>query len=377
MRKKVLAPLALFSVAVIAFAGCGKDIPLPAPTDSDTEDYIMQDGSFDGLALMSDVERAFCEATGKTLYFEEFDAGGEWELHVYTEEDGEEVEWYYIDEQGEITDSAGEIVTLDDFRVRDEVLAGLGSNVSSHGATDIEWTDIVATKTDGEGYTCKMTFHVSPWIFNSNTDILNAAWEEVGTGQPLPGIDEMGLVKNGELYEANYDPDVVYLYGPVTSAGYAFSGVKSDMYYYCLGSVEIENITPGWDFSESNPREWFAGMPWVIEGRTGSSSVGRVFYSGGNSPENHNGGVAANALMKSNHWGPIPFILVTGENFTPNNPDGEYYESVRDGYFQFYESIDCVTTGVEEVERGSFGTHYRHLYTGVIGRDGIYAPAQP
>lgn len=256
------------------------------------------------------------------------------------------------------------------------------SEDSSADAASFDWTDITVTRTDEDGYVWKSTFHVSPWIFNTNTDILNATWEEVGTGQPLPGIDEIGLSKSGELYDSNWDAYSQYSGSPFTYADSAFMGVKADSYYYCLGSVKIENLTQGWDFSEADPFTAYSAMPWDFEGRsyTGSSCVGRVYFSDGTVAENHNGGVCLWASMVSNNWGPVPFILVTGDKFTPNNPDGEYYEGIRDGYFPFYSDtpniVDCNTTGTKGQREDTYGRKYWCFYTGVIGKDGIYAPAE-
>ena len=36
--------------------------------------------------------------------------------------------------------------------------------------------------------------------------------------------------------------------------------------------------------------------------------------------------------MTSNTWGPASFVIMAPENFSPNNPSGEYIDLMRKGY---------------------------------------------
>ena len=57
--------------------------------------------------------------------------------------------------------------------------------------------------------------------------------------------------------------------------------------------------------------------------------------------------------MTSNNWGPVPFVFIAPENFSPNSPNGEYLENLQTGYFEAF--------GISDPEP---------IYVDIIGKNG-------
>lgn len=227
--------------------------------------------------------------------------------------------------------------------------------------SEIEWTTFSYTATDSEGYSFETTVKMSPWILLTNTDIINAAWSEVSQGYELPGLGEWGLDRSGN-----------YLIGPNASFIYEMT----DM-YYCVGSIQVKNITSGWDISKDYPRavrEQIYYKPYDLSVfrnnlyPPSTLSLTKIFYS--NTTEDSGDRVDLNFTMKSNKINPVPFIFMAPEKFTPNSPDGEYYEEILKGHF-YYNSLTQVWDYNGEKPSNKSETPF---YIGLIGKDGQYVP---
>ena len=219
-------------------------------------------------------------------------------------------------------------------------------------AADIEWTDVSYTTTDTDGYVYEITLKVSPWILLSNTDIVNSAWSEVGKSNTLPGFNSWSLRQDslGTYFRQG-------LSNGNSTSYFAFN--MSDM-YYCVGTAQITNITEGWSIDASSPRSLYFGLQWVSSfdksAYAGVYAIGRVFYS--NETTDGCNGLAHSAKMTSDHWGPVSFVIMAPENFSPNYPDGEHPQHMLDGFFRYYDNGEA-----------------KEVHIGVIGKNGLYTPS--
>ena len=239
---------------------------------------------------------------------------------------------------------------------------------------DIEWKTITDTYTDSDGYSYLITYKISPWILLSNTDIINDAWNVVGKNNKLPGFNDWGL----KLYDNKYMKSV-----PNGNSSTTFYYPMNDM-YYCMGTVSVRNTTSGWNITPENSRTLNSGLNYslLVSGRTekyeinatfGTFSVGRVFYSNSTADEADCVGIKPN--MTSDNWGPVSFIIMAPENFSPNYPEGRFYEYVKNGVFHT-SNMAMAFGGFTEISaynrnKDSYGFEY--FNNGIIGKDRVYA----
>lgn len=234
--------------------------------------------------------------------------------------------------------------------------------------TDIAWTEVSYTTTDADGYNYEITFKLSPWILLSdNADIIDSIWTEIGKGNELPGFDDWGLTKMSNFHQRSF------IQGALTRK---FTHAMTDM-YYCLGTVQIKNITNGWSITSESSRNSSFGLTWAsgyeLSGGSSSTvySIGKVFYS--DSAEDEDDGLDHGAKMTNDYWGPAPFIIMAPENFSPNYPYGQRAEDMLNGFFYYGDNIAnhpvaADFSGWKEEELP------QHFYLGVIGQDGMYSP---
>lgn len=155
---------------------------------------------------------------------------------------------------------------------------------------------------EADGYTFEATFRVSPWIAVSNTATLNAAWQEVGKGYTLPTTDDWDMI-----------------------------GSWPDM-YYCVGQIKIKNTTRGWDITADRSRSTMVFMDLFSEEPT--VLKGLLYYSSTSKLTNNR--LEIFPKMTSNNWGPVTFVLMTPEYYSPNYPQGQYFDSVLNGDLAIY-----------------------------------------
>lgn len=163
--------------------------------------------------------------------------------------------------------------------------------------------------TDGDGYVFEVDCQLSPWILLSNSEVINATWDSISQGNELPTLDAWGFEKYGDEYTYENDYENITIH---------------DM-YYAVGTISVNNITEGLNFSPERPGYPVIGLSCVINN---PKLVSRVYY--GNTIRDETGfGATFYPEMTSNNWGPVPFVIAYAEHYTPSNPDGENREELE------------------------------------------------
>lgn len=319
MKKSISVLLAILLTMATILSGCGggnSSATSPSGTGASTDDSSEQELLPDMRVLIDALEAAFCDYTGSTPYFEEKQFGDEWFVYIYPEEGGETIETYHIDARGKITDFTEETVTLDDFHVRDEVLAKLrDSNPTSEEETvepnetaansDLEWKTVRWRITDRDGYKVVCTFTYSPFMLYDDDSQLVEYWDSLGGSDVFPSKEE--------------------LYSPSTDSSF------KDI--YCMvGTIQASNVTEGWDFSSENPYDNRIGLYFehpkysLTKDTPIFVTTSWVYYSNGAYGQENEETVQASIHMTRNDWGPVPIIVTLKECFSPNYPQGQFRE---------------------------------------------------
>ncbi len=232
---------------------------------------------------------------------------------------------------------------------------------------DIDWTEIEYEMTDSDGWTYRITAKLSPWYFNSdaNTDALNSAWSQIGTGASVPrSFEEFGFYQRGN--NNNY----------VSGDGWA--GQMTDK-YLAIGTIRVENITEGFDITSSSPRTVSPHLAYTAYLSTYSDVPlngsfrfqYELMYFGDGTVTCHEGFQNGHQIvMYANDTGEIPIVWMYPENITPNYPSGEFQDSLVKGYF-------CVSTWglTPEMEHPMETLHpTSYLRLAVYGKDGEIMP---
>ena len=178
--------------------------------------------------------------------------------------------------------------------------------------SSIRWTTMTNEITDNDGYVIRDTVVMSPWISGNDTETLQMVWNQVSGGKdfPINGNFSKGVIYYPRGYTMYYDYDELI---------------------YTVGTIEAENITPGFDITESSARRHAMGIStnrapgvrdvseWMI--MTIVFSDGPSMYDV-DSSEYGCGGFYFTTTMKRNHWGKVPFVIACPQKYTPNEPDG-------------------------------------------------------
>ena len=180
---------------------------------------------------------------------------------------------------------------------------------------------------DAQNYEYEITLTLSPWILDTQTEVLDSAWAKVGKGKTRPQMKTMGAQK----YANN-----VYTTQLSDSQGRnrTFYATMTNM-YFSVGTVSVKNVTSGWDFSASKPGTPKIALNWVSDFTRGHNSgnyalMTKTFYS---STENTDiGELYAKPKMTKNTWGPVTVVLAHAENISPKYPGGQYADYVKSGY---------------------------------------------
>ena len=99
-------------------------------------------------------------------------------------------------------------------------------------AAEVAWMEC----TDNEalsGYSLRKELKISQWISENDSELLSAAWNEVGSGNAFPSTQSMGF--NGNYISNNGKTWIDY-----------------DEIYYAVGSLDVWNETDGWDITKDN-----------------------------------------------------------------------------------------------------------------------------
>mgnify|MGYP002624737259 CR=1 FL=1 len=199
-------------------------------------------------------------------------------------------------------------------------------SISQISPEDINWETVVYSVRDNDGYELEIEIVQSPWILVSNTELINAAWQDVANNNTLPQFDDWGFRQvNGQ-----YSKELNYYNGVHQTSGFNIS----DM-YYSVGTVTIKNKTEGWDIGPSNARNlnfYYGYCETIVENIP--SFIGRVFYSDGASDYAYC--ININSSMRANTLGPITFVMMTPEYYSPANPNGMTDLILNDGFTLSY-----------------------------------------
>lgn len=231
----------------------------------------------------------------------------------------------------------------------------------------IAWIEKKSTVQDVDGYMYEVTVKVSPWIYSGNESILNDAWNEVGKGNAFPYLRNFYLTSRDNRYYSDWLYD--FSEDPAWGRRGQFYTSSTDEAYYSVGQIEVKNITDGWDITENNPRNIKYSLgPQIYYSDDDEYGItylvlGRIFYS--TNFVDSVGGVFASPEIKKNTWGPVPFVLIAAEEFSPKYPNGGYYGYWKDSKLYGKASLlgNCQTI---ENEIGD------NTYMGIINKDGEY-----
>lgn len=350
-KSRLLLVTLMFLTMSFFIVGCGNDNEVEAPsftfqkvTYSEVEKELNEVG-FDNVSG----EAVYSEDAGSQNYPIDSIAwikanGKRYIMGLKYPKDTSFVVYYYSDDPS--------LPTAESVKSDEESSDESNVNVSNEdNSGNIEWKTITDTVTDANGYTFKVTYKISPWILASDTDELDSAWDAVGEGDALPTIEEFGLKKfSNNLYSGHPKR------GGSTAGNFSFTMTDA---YYCVGTVQIENVTSGWDITSGSPYGFTCGLTWHSAFDDDVSmiyTVGKTFYS--HESDTNGDYVVVNASMKSNSWGPVSFAVLAPENVSPKYPEGQYAEYMTEGYF-------TASSGSGE-----------EIHLGVIGLDGKYTPPE-
>lgn len=173
---------------------------------------------------------------------------------------------------------------------------------------DIAWQEKTYTITDGDGYVIQTNLKISPWIKQSNAELLDGAWNEI-SNEEFPSLSRMGI-SEGHLSKT-YGLDVNW----------------SEI-VYAVGTLEAFNMTDGFDITSSNSHDTFfilGGARPEMMMYVAYGNQGELFYNVNNTGTavfSKSSLLGIGASMQTNHWGPVPFVIAYALEKTPNYPDG-------------------------------------------------------
>lgn len=237
-----------------------------------------------------------------------------------------------IDETNSDYDSVDDIDD-EDYDDVDDDLDIDDEDEEPENVVSFDWTETVYKAEDNDGYKYEITVKLSPWILTTNSDTIDSAWNEVGDDNELPiSFDDWNLEKNGyNGYRRDGMKNATVYYA---SSGFNF---PMNNMYLCMGSVEITNLTDGWDITENESRSIDFPLYYVSSqfNNNSSETIGRLYYS--SDTEDFVTGIRVKPKMTDNDWGPCTFVIMAPENITPKNSKGEYYSYFKDeeSYFEF------------------------------------------
>jgi hypothetical protein len=180
---------------------------------------------------------------------------------------------------------------------------------------------------DAQNYEYEITLTLSPWILDTQTEVLDSAWAKVGKGKNKPAISNMGAQK----YANN-----VYTTQLSDSQGMnrTFYATMTNM-YFSVGTVSVKNVTSGWDFSENKTGAPKITLNWVSDFTRGHNSgnyafMTKTFYA--SNEKTDIGELYVKPKMTKNTWGPATVVLAHAENISPKYPGGQLASYVSAGY---------------------------------------------
>ena len=238
---------------------------------------------------------------------------------------------FHIGEQNEDTaaPTTEEVIpTTTEYDTEEPNTVGVEDTEEESISSDVEFQTFTYTHQNYDGYLYEITITLSPWILESQTDVLESAWAQVGDDKPLPSTDGMNLRKYADNLYIGYDNN-------------GFYATMTEM-YFSVGTISIKNITDGWSFSTDhtggcNLQFWWGSDTDRYDGlmlSANRSMTSKIYYS--SNTKYKEGGLEVRPSMKSDYWGPVTFVLAHAENITPNYPEGEFRPEILVGYLEGY-----------------------------------------
>ena len=204
--------------------------------------------------------------------------------------------------------------------------------------TPAEFTKWERQYTNEDGYTFKGTLYISQWLkLSKDEETLRATWATV-------------LNKTGSAGYKDIEFPTTYNWSGMKSLGNNEYRIYSNLnnlsvmqsklndWYYCIGYIEIENITDGFDLSPKN-----FGYPVFLVSVTPNKSrtIDKLVYL--NASEYY---LSTDLQPRMNeNKEAFPFILAYAEYNTPNNPNGEYKEDLKKANVYFFGGVN--TEGIK------------------------------
>lgn len=183
---------------------------------------------------------------------------------------------------------------------------------SDAGSTTFEPTAVASAESevDRSGVKQRITFKSTSWMLGSDTAKLNAAWKSVGGEGAFPITDE------------------------------SLNGAKLANSVVLVGTVEYENLTPGFSTEDTFGGSLFGGFLSVTlkDGAKGANGTALGYSNGPEASaqtsvfQTSNNGITFPDqtgyfpdpnMGDKTHWGPAPFAYALGNYKTPRYPDGD------------------------------------------------------
>lgn len=177
---------------------------------------------------------------------------------------------------------------------------------SDAGSTTFEPTAVASAESevDRSGVRQRITFKSTSWMLGSDTAKLNAAWKSVGGEGDFPITDE------------------------------SLNGAKLANSVVLVGTVEYENLTPGFSTEDTFGGSLFGGKLSVTlkDGAKGADGTALDYSNRTSVFQTSNNGITFPDqtghfpdpnMGDKTHWGPVPFAYALGDYKTPRYPDGD------------------------------------------------------
>jgi len=146
-----------------------------------------------------------------------------------------------------------------------------------------------------KGYKLTASLSIGNWIKSSDENAVALAWGSIGGQGAPPSLDGLG-----DKY-------------------------RKDKSVVAFGTLTINNNTPGWDITSTYPLDINLNFG-IMNGVSYRYNALQMYL------DNTNGGRYAQivewraivgAQMTSNKWGPLRFMMILPDVFSPNTPDGD------------------------------------------------------
>lgn len=177
---------------------------------------------------------------------------------------------------------------------------------------DVNWQTLEKSYETSDGYQINREVKISPLVSSDEPEVLQSLWEQIDGEGDYPTPEELNMDE-------------------------AVGDYTYDEVLYAFGTLEAKNITDNFSITEECEQTVPAGAyPYPVdeEGHAGNRGYGgglysagsasRIFFYFGNGVKSYYSIEQGPQLtMGSDHWGPIPILVVVPNQHTPNNPDGD------------------------------------------------------